>query len=256
MTAEHHGLDLLPIITLLAVAVIAAPLFKRIGLGAVLGYLAGGIAIGPFGLKAFTDPGSILQVAELGVVMFLFVIGLEMRPSRLWGMRRQIFGLGFAQVLVGILVLTAAGWMAGLAMPVAFVAGAGFVLTSTAIVMQLLEERGELASDRGQRVVAILLLEDLMIVPLLAVVTVLAPVASGHAEAARGVDAAAIGVAVLALAGLVLVGRYLLNPMFGLLASAHARDVMTAAALLVVLGAAYAMELVDCRWRWAPSLPA
>src|SRR4029453_1810788 len=98
MSNEHHGIDLLPIIVLLAAAVITAPLFKRLGLGSVLGYLAGGIVIGPFGLRVFADPASILQVAELGVVMFLFVIGLEMRPSRLWGLRRQIFGLGLLQV--------------------------------------------------------------------------------------------------------------------------------------------------------------
>jgi hypothetical protein len=97
MSAEHHGIDLLPVITLLSAAVIAAPLAKRLGLGAVLGYLAAGLVIGPFGFGVFTEPASILHVAELGVVMFLFVIGLEMRPSRLWAMRHQIFGLGFVQ---------------------------------------------------------------------------------------------------------------------------------------------------------------
>jgi glutathione-regulated potassium-efflux system protein KefB len=243
MAAEHHGINLLPVVTLLAAAVVAAPLFKRLGLGSVLGYLAAGLAIGPFGLRVFTDPTAILQVAELGVVMFLFIIGLEMQPSRLWGMRSAIFGLGLAQVAVCAALLTGVGLAGGFPAAPSFAAGAGFVLTSTAIVMQLLEERGELGSAAGERIVAILLLEDLMIVPLLALVAFLAPIAPGSAVAGRGVDWAAIGIGLASVAGLVLAGRYLLNPLFGILASVRAREVMTAAALLVVLGAAYAMEL-------------
>jgi len=243
MAAESHGIDLLAVITLLAAAVIAAPLFKRLGLGSVLGYLAGGIAIGPFGLRVFTQPGSILQVAELGVVMFLFLIGLEMRPSRLWGMRRQIFGLGVAQVMACALLLTGVGVGTGFPVAPSFVAGAGFVLTSTAIVMQLLEERGELGSKGGQRIVAILLLEDLMIVPLLALVAFLAPIAPGNVASRGGIDWRAIGIGAGSIAALLIAGRYLLNPLFGVLAKARAREVMTAAALLVVLGAAYAMQL-------------
>ena len=243
MGGEHHGIDLLPVITLLAVAVIAAPLFKRLGLGAVLGYLAGGLVIGPFGLRVFADPASILQVAELGVVMFLFVIGLEMRPSRLWAMPRTIFGLGFSQVAACAFALTLIGVSTGFPVAASFVSGAGFVLTSTAIVMQLLEERGELQSESGQRIVAILLLEDMLIAPLLAIVAFLAPIAPGHPDALRGIDWAAIGIGALAIAGLIVAGRYLLNPFFRFLANARAREVMTAAALLVVLGSAYAMEL-------------
>nr|WP_315425773.1 monovalent cation:proton antiporter-2 (CPA2) family protein [uncultured Albidiferax sp.] len=243
MVNEHHGLDLLPLITLLASGVIAAPLFKRLGLGSVLGYLAGGMVIGPFGLRLFTDPGAILQVAELGVVLFLFLVGLEMRPLRLWGMRRQIFGLGLAQVVVCAGLLTMVGLAAGLPTAQSFVAGAGFVLTSTAIVMQLLEERGEMATTGGQRIVSVLLLEDLMIVPLLAMVAFLAPVVPGATAPAAGIDFAAIAMGIAAIAALIVVGRYLLNPLFGLLANAKAREVMTAAALLVVLGAAQVMEI-------------
>src|SRR5690606_28381581 len=251
METAHHGIDLLPVIILLAGAVIAAPIAKRLGLGAVLGYLAAGLVIGPFGLGVFQEPGDILRIAELGVVMFLFIIGLEMRPSRLWAMRHQIFGLGFAQVAACAALLTLVGLFTGFPPAASFVAGAGFVLTSTAIVMQLLEERGELASDNGQRMVAILLLEDLMLVPLLAAVAFLAPiapgvapgVAPGSAAATQGIDWAAIGIGAAAIAGLVLAGRFLLDPLFRLLATAQAREVMTAAALLVVLGAAYAMEL-------------
>jgi glutathione-regulated potassium-efflux system protein KefB len=243
MAAEHHGIELLPIITLLAAAVIGAPLFKRLGLGAVLGYLAGGLAIGPFGLRVFTHPESILQVAEFGVVMFLFIIGLEMQPSRLWALRRQIFGLGLIQVVVCALLLTAVGVLTGFPIESSFVSGAGFVLTSTAIVMQLLEERREINSEGGQRIVSILLLEDLMIVPLLALVAFLAPIAPGNRESTDGFDWGAVGIGAGAIAGLLIAGRYLLNPLFGVLASARAREVMTAAALLVVLGSAYVMQL-------------
>src|SRR4029078_12714813 len=123
---------------------------------------------------------AILHVAELGVVMFLFVVELEMRPSPLWGLRREIFGLGAAQVFVCGAVLTIAGTLAGYQPIVAFVAGMGFVLSSTASVMQILEERGEAATPAGQRIMSILLLEDLAIVPLLAIVAFLAP---GSADA-------------------------------------------------------------------------
>ncbi|KQP05837.1 potassium transporter [Methylobacterium sp. Leaf99] len=241
MAADASGAagDLVQVVALLAAGVIAVPLFKRIGLGSVLGYLVAGLCIGPFGLGLFTDAHAILHVAELGVVMFLFLIGLEMEPSRLWGMRREIFGLGLAQVGASIAALTLVGLALGFSLAVAFVAGTGFVLTSTAIVMQLLEDRGSLSTPKGQRIVAILLLEDLAIVPLLAVVAFLAP---GGAVTGTADRAYAVGLALLSVAALVAAGRWLLNPMFRLLAAAKAREVMTAAALLVVLGAALAMQ--------------
>ncbi|GJE09982.1 MULTISPECIES: monovalent cation:proton antiporter-2 (CPA2) family protein [Methylobacterium] len=238
--ASGPGSDLVQVVSLLAAGVVAVPLFKRVGLGSVLGYLVAGLAIGPFGLGLFTDAHAILHVAELGVVMFLFIIGLEMEPSRLWGMRRAIFGLGLAQVGACIAALTLVGIALGFSVTVAFVAGTGFVLTSTAIVMQLLEERGALATPKGQRIVAILLLEDLAIVPLLAVVALLAP---GGAEASGTGRAVAVVIALASVAALVAAGRWLLNPLFRLLAAAKAREVMTAAALLVVLGSALAMQL-------------
>ncbi|RVU14573.1 monovalent cation:proton antiporter-2 (CPA2) family protein [Methylobacterium oryzihabitans] len=232
--------ELVQVVSLLAAGVVAVPLFKRLGLGSVLGYLLAGLAIGPFGLGLFTDAHAILHVAELGVVMFLFIIGLEMEPSRLWGMRRAIFGLGLAQVGACIAALTLVGIGLGFSPAVAFVAGTGFVLTSTAIVMQLLEERGALSTPKGQRIVAILLLEDLAIVPLLAVVALLAPGGAGTTGTERAV---AVLIALASVGALVAAGRWLLNPLFRLLAAAKAREVMTAAALLVVLGAALAMQL-------------
>lgn len=242
MAGTSAGSDLLPVVMLLGAAVVAVPLFKRLGLGAVLGYLAGGLAVGPFGLGWFNDPQTILHTAELGVVMFLFLIGLEMRPSHLWSLRRAIFGLGSLQVVVCGALLTLVGVAFGFSWTVSFVSGMGFVLTSTAIVMQLLAERGDVAAPRGQRIVAILLFEDLLIVPLLALVAVLAPPVAGEV-ADRGSGWLAVGMAAGAVAVLVAVGLWLLNPLFRVLARSKAREVMTAAALLVVLGAALLMQL-------------
>jgi glutathione-regulated potassium-efflux system protein KefB len=241
MAADAHtGTQLVQVVALLAAGVVAVPIFKRIGLGSVLGYLAAGIVIGPFGLRLFSDAQAILHIAELGVVMFLFVIGLEMQPSRLWSLRKEIFGLGVAQVAVCTFLLTLTGMAWGLSPLVAFFAAAGFVLTSTATVMQLLDERRETSSPRGQRIVSILLLEDLAIVPLLVLVTLVTP---GAAKLAPGEFWQAIGIAGASVALLVAAGLWLLNPFFRFLAESQAREVMTAAALLVVLGAALGMQL-------------
>lgn len=240
MAAAEQGTDLVHVVALLGAAVVAVPLFKRAGLGSVLGYLAAGLVIGPFGLRLFTDPQSILHVAELGVVMFLFVIGLEMQPSRLWSLRREIFGLGVAQVMVCGALLTGVGVLAGFSPVVAFLAAMAFALSSTAIVAQILDERGDTATPVGQRVVSILLLQDLAIVPLLALVAFLAPAAPQIAADGRWL---AIGIALAAIAALLAAGKWLLNPFFRVLADAQAREVMTAAALLVVLGAALIMQL-------------
>ncbi|MCA0451035.1 MAG: cation:proton antiporter, partial [Proteobacteria bacterium] len=159
--AEAAGFGLGHAIVLLGAAVVAVPLFRRAGLGSVLGYLAAGLIIGPFGLGLFDDPETLLHIAELGVVMFLFVIGLEMRPSKLWRLRRQIFGLGVAQVLTCGALLTLVGMAAGLRVEVAAVGAMGFVLSSTAVIMQMLDEAGEPQTPEGQKAVAILLLEDL-----------------------------------------------------------------------------------------------
>ena len=243
--AEAGANDLVKVVALLGAAVVAVPLFRRLGLGSVLGYLAAGLAIGPFGLGWFSDPQAILHVAELGVVMFLFVIGLEMRPSHLWSLRRQIFGLGTLQIAACTAALTGVGLLFGYEPVVAFIGAMGFVLTSTAIVMQLLSERGDTALPHGQKIVSVLLFEDLLIVPLLVLVALLAP--TGLAPPGTGLAASsrwtsiAIGAGVIA--ALVAAGIWLLNPLFRLLAAVRAREVMTAAALLVVLGSALLMQL-------------
>lgn len=239
-TDAVQNIDLIQVVALLAAGVIAVPIFKRAGLGSVLGYLAAGLAIGPFGFRLIADPESILQVSELGVVLFLFIVGLEMEPSRLWALRKQIFGLGVAQVILCGVLLTGVGVLLGFSPAIAFVAGMGFVLTSTAVVMQLLTERGDLATPGGQKIVSILLLEDLAIVPLLAIVALISP----HTEVASATPVwLTILIAIGCIAALNLIGRWVLNPFFRILASAQAREVMTAAALLVVLGAALLFQV-------------
>ena len=240
MSSEAHSISLIAPVVLLAAAVIAVPIFKRIGLGSVLGYLIAGLIIGPFGFAFFHDSTSILHIAELGIVMYLFVIGLEMQPSHLWGLRREIFGLGTLQIVVCATALTGVGLLFGFTWQVAFIGAAGFVLTSTAIVMQSLGDRGDIAQPQGQKIVAILLFEDLLIVPLLAIVAFMAP---NHVVESTSARLENIGIGLIAIAGLIAAGYWLLNPLFRLLAAAKAREVMTAAALLVVLGAALLMQV-------------
>lgn len=240
MATESTSSDLVNVVALLGAAVVMVPLFRRFRLGSVLGYLAAGLIIGPFGLKWFTHPEAILHVAELGVVMFLFVIGLEMRPSHLWSLRRDIFGLGTLQIGLCTIVLTSIAYAFGFPLAVSFIAAMGFVMTSTAIVVQLLTERGDVTLPHGQRVVAILLFEDLLIVPLLALVAFMSP---APVETSMAMRLQNIGIGLGTIAGLVAAGVWLLNPMFRVLAAAQAREVMTAAALLVVLGAALLMQV-------------
>lgn len=231
--------ELLQVVTLLGAAVVVVPLFRRFGLDSVLGYLTAGLVIGPFGLQWFSDSQAILHVAELGVVMFLFVIGLEMRPSHLWSLRRDIFGLGSLQIALCTVSLTGLGVAFGYPWQISFIGGMGFVLTSTAVVMQLLAERGDLALPHGQKIVSVLLFEDLLIVPLLAIVALMSPQVAGHS----GFDWQALGIAIAAIVALVVAGIWLLNPLFRILSLSKAREVMTAAALLVVLGAALLMQI-------------
>jgi monovalent cation:H+ antiporter-2, CPA2 family len=225
---------------LLAGAVIAAPIFRRLGLGTVLGYLAAGVVIGPV-LQSVSDTEEVLHVAEFGVVFLLFIIGLELKPSRLWQMRGDVFGLGPAQVVLTGVALAGLSLWAGMSdWRGSLVIGFGLALSSTAFALQLLNDAGEMNSRYGQRSFSVLLFQDLAIVPLLALITVLAPGTEEQA-ATPLID---FGVAVAAVAAVVIAGKYLLNPMFQIIAKAGAREVMIAAALLVVLGAAAAMQAV------------
>ena len=242
MAAESGGgVELGQAVALLAAGVAAVPVFRKLGLGSVLGYLAAGVVVGPFGLGVLADPVAALHVAELGVVLFLFLIGLEMRPAKLWALRGQIFGLGAAQVLACGALLSGVAMLFGARPVVAVIGAMGFVLSSTAVIMQMLEERGETATPAGQRAVAILLLEDLAIVPLLALVALLASLSGTRPEGAQPAWLSVL-LGFLSIAAVVAAGRWLLDPMFRALARTGAREVMTAAALLVVLGAALFMQ--------------
>ncbi|MCY0150279.1 monovalent cation:proton antiporter-2 (CPA2) family protein [Hoeflea sp. G2-23] len=225
-------------LVLLCGAIVAAPLFKKLGLGTVLGYLAAGIVIGPL-LRIITDGEEILHFAELGVVLLLFVIGLELKPSRLWQLRRDIFGLGLVQVLFSALLLAAAAVaLAGQAWAAAVIIGFGLALSSTAFGIQILDERGDLNTRYGQQSFSILLFQDLAIVPILALVPLLA-----HApDNGGGSIISDIAITVGAIVALLVAGRYLLNPLFQLIAGTGAKEAMIAAALFVVLGAAMLMQ--------------
>lgn len=224
---------------LLGGAVFAAPLFKRLGLGTILGYLAAGVLIGPIAQR-ITEGEEILHVAELGVVFLLFIIGLELKPSRLWQMRRDIFGLGTAQVVLTGLVLSSLTAFFGLLdWKGSVVVGFGLALSSTAFAMQILEESNDTNTRYGQRAFSILLLQDLAIVPLLALI----PLFAAQAPEARTTPLENFAIAVAAIAALSAAGRYLLNPLFQVIARTGAREVMIAAALFVVVGAATMLQL-------------
>lgn len=224
-------------IIMLAGAVIVAPLFKRVGLGTVLGYLATGILIAPV-LHYFDDPEEVLHFAELGVVMLLFIIGLELRPSRLWSMRYDIFGMGVLQIIIcGFAISLLVGLFLG-SPNQALVAGFGLALSSTAFAVQMLEDSGDINTLHGRKALGILLAQDMAIVPLLA----LLPLLARGGETEPGLSQFMAGLAAIAV--LILVGRYLLNPVMRLIAKAGAREVMIAAALLLVFGSAMLMYAV------------
>ena len=242
MASAHDASFLQPILIFCTGAVVAVPLFKRAGLGAVIGYLAAGLAIGPAGFGLFNDAATVRGVAELGIVLLLFVIGLELKLSKLLAMRRDIFGLGAAQFAGTAALIALAAMPLGLAWSGAIVVGIALAMSATAIALQILDERGALQSPYGQRTFSVLLFQDMAIVPILALIPLLAP-GSADQGGSTMEALAAVGIAVGALAGIVLAGRYLLNPLFRLLALTGAREVLTAAALLVVLGSALVMQV-------------
>src|SRR6266404_2121758 len=223
----------------LVTAVIVVPLFRRMQLGAVLGYLAAGAIIGPWGLGLIADADATLTFAEMGVVMLLFLIGLELEPSRLWALRDPVFGLGGAQVIVTGIVLTGIAVWLNLSWQAAIVVGLGLAMSSTAIVLAWLGERGQLSGPSGRLAFAILLFQDVAVIPLIALLPLLSPDKTGHAS---GWILAAKGVA--AIAFVVVVSRLLVRPALKLVARFGGREVFTAAALLVVIGAALTMEAI------------
>jgi monovalent cation:proton antiporter-2 (CPA2) family protein len=241
MDHSQGGLLVLPLL-LLAVAVISVPLGRLMRLSPIVAYLAAGVVVGPFGLRLVSEPGIIAAVSELGVVLLLFLIGLELEFSRLLALRRAIFGLGAAQLAVTAAVLGLLAWALGLTgWRGAIVCGFALAMSATAIALKILEDRGQLQQTYGQRAFAILLFQDMSVVPILALLPLLSPGADSQPV---DVTATALAVAriVGAIAAVVVAGRYLLNPALAALARTGAREVMTAAALLVVLGAAVLMQ--------------
>ncbi|MEM9743520.1 MAG: cation:proton antiporter [Pseudomonadota bacterium] len=235
-------------LVLIAGACLFAPVFARLRLGSILGYLAAGVAVQLVYPGGITEhPEELLHVAEFGVVLFLFVIGLELHPSDLWRMRRDIFGLGGAQMLLCGLVLALAAFAiarlvgADLAPGAAIIVGLGLALSSTALVMQSLDELGHRQLEYGRTSFAVLLFQDLAIVPLLLLVTLLAPSDGGLDWRA---NLLAVGQGLVAILILVVLGRFALNPMFNLLARSGVREIMTAAALGVVIASALLLDLV------------
>jgi glutathione-regulated potassium-efflux system protein KefB len=219
----------------LCAGVIAVPLFKRLGLGSVLGYLIAGVVIGPWGLRLISDPRTVLQFSEFGVVLLLFLIGLELNPQRVWALRRAIIGLGGVQVAATIAAVAGIALALGQPLVVGVIAGMGFAMSSTAIGLAVLTEKNLLPTPGGQASFAVLLFQDLMVIPLLLVVALL----GGEAETLHWGDAAkAVGLIVL----LIAAGRVLVRPALRYVAETRLREVFVGFSLLVVLGTAALME--------------
>ncbi|MDX1270017.1 MAG: monovalent cation:proton antiporter-2 (CPA2) family protein, partial [Oceanisphaera sp.] len=235
--SEPDGLLHASVIFLLT-AVLMVPLAKRLKLGAVLGYLLGGVLIGPSLLGLISKSQNIAQLSELGVVMLMFIIGLELSPRRLWVMRRAVFGAGFTQVVVtGLVLATGALLLFDQSWKSALILGFGLALSSTAMGLQLLAERKEMSSHHGRQAFAILLFQDIAAIPLIAMIPAL-----GSAQAADANGLVHL-LQIIASIGLVVIGgRYLLRPLFRIVAKTGLQEVSTATALLVVMGTAWLME--------------
>ena len=239
LETEHDHMILHDVIIYLAAATVAVVVARKLGFGAVLGYLFAGVLVGPWGLRLITDFGNILHFSEMGVVFLLFIIGLELQPARLWVLRRSVFGLGCLQVFVTGVALTGVAYWLSLDWAAAVIVGFGLSLSSTAFVLQMLAEKKELASPHGRAAFGVLLFQDLAVIPLIALVPLLA---GGGSSTDGGVQFDQILKALLVLAGFVIGGHYLLRPVFRWVASVQIHEIFTAAALLVVIGAALLME--------------
>ena len=230
----------------LAAAVVTVPLVQRRGYGSVLGYLAAGVLIGPSLLGVISDVEAILHFAELGVVMLLFIVGLELHPARLWSLRRPIFGLGFAQLSVSAVFIGLATYALGFGILTAIVVGLMLALSSTAVAIQTLAERRELQTQYGRASFSILLFQDLAVIPLLAVIPWLGSVESieeaADTSVVSNVDWGAIFFSILVVAAVIVGGRYLLRPLLRRVAASGVNELFTAAALLVVLGMAWLLD--------------
>ncbi len=234
---EHGSGFLIQSIVFFASAVLAVVLSHRLGLGSVAGYLLAGIAIGPFGLKLVDKVEDVRHFAELGVVFLLFVIGLELEPKRLWHMRSRLLSLGASQVIGSIVLITGVAWLAGIDLRIGLVAGMALALSSTALALQPLTERGALQNKGGQAVFAILLFQDIAVIPMLALLPLLGAVGTGASFSWSG-----LGFALGVIAATLVGGHFLARPVFRHIARMRQREIFTAFALLLVLGIAWGFE--------------
>ncbi len=222
---------------LLGAAVVAVSLFRLLRLSSILGYVAAGMVIGPWGLRLVSDVPSIMSFAEFGIVLLLFVIGLELQPTRLWVMRRGVFGLGFAQVILCSVLLGLAGWSFGLQIAPALLVGFGLSLSSTPLVLQLLAERTQLKSSHGRAAFGILLFQDLAVLPVLAALPLIAPTTPTE-SVANGHGVFTLAKLLVVMAAIIVGGRLLLRPALRVVARIKVTEVFTAAALLTVIATA------------------
>ncbi len=230
---------LMEAIIYLSAAIIAVPISKRLGLGSILGYLAAGMIIGPFGFDLVQDTEYTMHLAELGVVFLLFIIGLELQPSRLWILRRMVFGLGFFQVFLSAIVIGIIALMFGLTPLEAAIIGSILALSSTAFVLQMLAEKKQLSTTHGRAAFTILLFQDLAAIPLLALLPLLGDSTS------TTFNLSSVAVVTGTIAGLIICGRYLLRPVLSIVARTGIPELFTATGLLVVIGAALLMDLAN-----------
>ncbi|MEO8144765.1 MAG: monovalent cation:proton antiporter-2 (CPA2) family protein [Betaproteobacteria bacterium] len=235
---QDHGF-LEQALVFLAAGVLVVPVAKRLGLGSVLGYLVAGVAIGPWGLALVTAPEAILQIAEFGVVLLLFLVGLELNPARVWQLRKSIFGMGATQVAVTTGVVTAAAWALGMAPKVALVTGMGFAMSSTAIGLATLQEKNLLPTPGGQASFSVLLFQDLAVIPMLLILGLLS---TGSTQ--KGFDWTAMATAIGIIVLLIVAGRYLLRPVLRYIANTRQREIFVGFALFLVMGIAALMQWV------------
>ncbi|RST51661.1 glutathione-regulated potassium-efflux system protein KefC [Variovorax sp. DXTD-1] len=241
---EHAPAWLTSSLIYLSAAVLVVPLSKALGLGSIIGYLVAGIAIGPWGLGLVSSVEEVLHFAEFGVVLMLFLVGLELEPKRLWNLRRPIFGWGAAQVLSCAAVLFAVGWAAGAEWRVALVAALGLALSSTAIALQVFGERNLLRTPSGQAGFSILLFQDVAAIPILALLPLLAG-ATAAEQSLSGLDRTLEGLKIVGvIAGIILGGRLALRPLLRWIARSDTPEIFTAAALLLVVAIAALMQFV------------
>ncbi|OYZ20117.1 MAG: glutathione-regulated potassium-efflux system protein KefC [Bdellovibrio sp. 28-41-41] len=238
----NHSNDFLHLIVFLVSAVICVPLCKKIGLGPILGYLIAGVIIGPHGIKLISNVQETMHLSEFGVVLFMFIIGLELNPKKLWSLRMPIFGMGTAQVAINTLVFTGISYAVGLSIPASILVGMAFSLSSTAMGLQLLNERNAMSTVTGTANFSILLFQDIAVIAMLSVLPLLS---DGKSADSSDIKLLNILKTVVIIVAVLIAGRLLLRPLLRFIAGIHLREIFTAFSLLLVMSMAYLMQSLD-----------